>query len=437
MLKPSRYNVLVEDSDGFFLAANILSGAMFRVNRATRDWLAGLFAMRVIDENEKTVAALTENGFFVQASSDELALLGKLHNEARMGREALGVGIAPTLNCNFRCVYCYQKHVDCDMPEEVQAGIVRYVERNIPGRKVLYVNWFGGEPLMKLKTIEKLGGDMMDVCQKTGCDYHAAITTNGYLLTPPVAGILRKNGVREVQVTLDGPPEMHDARRYIRPGDGTFGTIAANIGASARTFDEFIVRINIDRSNAGAISRLLELLEPVRDSVLLAFRPATSSETPERPQACSLPTTEYLSLESGLVGTARQKGFGILNGCAVPGTSFCSAYQRNAIMVDPYGDVHLCPVCVGKRSQRYGVLSGNGTIELVGGPQSDWAAYSPLDDDDCSKCVALPVCMGGCLWYLNARGDKSARCYLKHNLVERIRIDHTINKFVGPDNRAP
>ncbi len=59
-----------------------------------------------------------------------------------------------------------------------------------------------------------------------------AVVTNGYDVEAFLP-LLLGGAVREVQVTLDGPPEIHDRRRVLHNGLGTFARVAAGIDALA------------------------------------------------------------------------------------------------------------------------------------------------------------------------------------------------------------
>ncbi|MCM1236362.1 MAG: hypothetical protein NC124_11505 [Clostridium sp.] len=51
------------------------------------------------------------------------------------------------------------------------------------------------------------------------------MVTNGYFLTKDVAQKLAKLKVSSLQVTIDGPKHVHDKRRVLAGGEGTFDKI--------------------------------------------------------------------------------------------------------------------------------------------------------------------------------------------------------------------
>ena len=435
LLKPSRYNILHKDKDGYDLIMNSLSGGIIRVDSRTKGAFLNIVKDDVIEYNgqNRFLYILKNNGFLIPESFNELEFLRDLHEKARNGEKALGIGISPTLNCNFRCVYCFEDHAPInkiDMPKEIQDSIVKYVEKRISGKEVLYVDWFGGEPLLKIKLIKLLSQTLMKICNNNNCQYKARITTNGYYLTPNISRLLNRCLVQDVQVTFDGPKEIHDKRRILKSGKGTFEKILNNIMKSSHLFDNFWVRINIDKSNSLYVQQLFDILEPVKDTIALAFRSVNSPGNPGKFIDSGLSPIDYRTLEYELIENARERGFKAIIGFAYLGTTFCAGYQRNAIMVDPHGDVHLCPACVGRREIRYGMLNTDGDIIGINGVQSEWSKFSPLDDHECRECLALPLCMGGCLWYLQVPKNDTHRCRMKYNICQKMERDCALNKLL-------
>lgn len=431
-VKASKYNISIPEGSDSYLLVNTLTTAVLR----TRETCPRLVHSALLDKeapfnlplDEAPLDLLLSNGFLVPIDFDEIKWLESLHWKARLGEDALGVGIAVTLGCNFRCSYCYQWHHNIHMSLQLEELIVNFVRNNLRGRSLLRVMWFGGEPLLRLKTISRISRRLLELTQAQNIEYDGAITTNGFLLSPTTSKVLLEACVTDVQVTLDGPPSIHDKRRFLANGRPTFHTILSNLVEVAEMFSRFIIRINIDKRNQNEIPQLLELLTPLRNKIVLAFRAATSPESPQASESWCIPPDNYWNLYETLTTMAEDIGFRILKGYAAPGTSFCSGYQQNSITVDPYGDVHRCPVCIGRRDQRYGILTPDGRIQVEAGFQKQWDKWSPFLDEECRNCEALPVCMGGCLWYIDREKSESLRCFAKHGLVTGIVRD---NLFSG------
>jgi len=442
IFKPSRYNLIDEDESGYYLLANTFSRALIRVNTATFKKVKEILDEPTIDinsmnRNKILAQSLVENRFLIPGDFDELEFLGNLYEKSRKWEKDLGVAIVLTLNCNFDCVYCYQDHLALDMPKKVEDSILKYVKRNLPGLEKLAISWFGGEPTLRMERIKNLSAILMNSCENNGCTYQSAITTNGFLLTGANAEILKTCCIENVQVTLDGPAAIHDQRRFLKSGKGTFDTILDNVMTSAHLFEKFTLRINIDRFNANSIIQLLEILEPIKNEVRLAFRPTQSYEFSKNSVHPTFSQSEYLPIEDRLIDEASQRGFRILIGYTGLSSTFCSAYRQNVFTVDPYGDVHRCPNVIGRRKDRYGFLNREGVlIRNDNSIQREWDTYTPLDTTECRVCIALPLCMGGCLWNSQSSKVNSYKCFPKYGIIKRMRVDCSLNTNLstGGDN---
>jgi uncharacterized protein len=433
--KTSLFNIFEQRESEEIVLGNTMSGAVLKLTgKSARDLATELQNPGVNFSNsidEIVLGLLFENNFIVPIDYDEIEVLKVRHERARNGVRAFGLGIGTTLACNFRCSYCYQSHRSVHLTREMQDRIVAFIRNKIPHRKLLKVTWFGGEPLLKFGTIKYLTESLKSVCSETSTQYEASITTNGWFLTKSVAKDLADMSVRSVQITLDGPPDIHDSRRFLTGGKPTFEKIMLNIEQSASLFDTFIIRVNIDAQNRSAIARLFDLLSPLRDQISLAFRAATSSETPDKQESWCIPAREFWDLSEKIHKQAQDFGYNTIRGYALPGTSFCSGYQRNSITIDPYGDLHRCPVLVGRRTRRYGVLSDQGEVRTEGGIQDLWDDWSAFQDDECIRCKALPICLGGCLWYVGTNKKENLRCFARRDMLNGIMHDTAFSSLGG------
>jgi len=94
--------------------------------------------------------------------------------------------------------------------------------------KDLVVDFYGGEPLLNMKTLMAT----VDYCRqnqsKWKVKFHFLLATNGTLLTPDVAEKLIDKGV-QVAVSIDGPKAVHDNNRPLINQKGSFDIILSNL----------------------------------------------------------------------------------------------------------------------------------------------------------------------------------------------------------------
>ncbi|HUV35483.1 MAG TPA: radical SAM protein [Patescibacteria group bacterium] len=140
-----------------------------------------------------------------------------------------------TEDCNLRCVYCAftgsyaHNRVHSDRVMDIGLGeraISRAFELAQKSSKAS-ISFYGGEPFLYFDRIVHL----IDHAKRIGTgieelEFH--IDTNGTILDREMREYLIRNKIY-IQISLDGPKEVHDRYRVFRGGTGTFDTIMRNL----------------------------------------------------------------------------------------------------------------------------------------------------------------------------------------------------------------
>lgn len=116
-------------------------------NRILSGDLAGLAPK--VAEDLRTAGITVADGF------DEDAELVRLIDGIDGATDCLQITVNPTINCNFRCWYCYEDHVvgskmDAGVMKSVAAYLERYLSENA-GTSQFNLSFFGGELLLYFK----------------------------------------------------------------------------------------------------------------------------------------------------------------------------------------------------------------------------------------------------------------------------------------------
>ncbi len=139
------------------------------------------------------------------------------------------------------------------MKLDVAKGIVRLIEqRAADGLDWLEIEFFGGEPLGAWNTVKYITGNVYETCQQHGVKLIGGMTTNATLLHMDRLEWLVQHGIAAFQITLDGPREIHDARRISAQKTGSFDTIwqrLAMMQASSLVGLEVTIRVHFDASS--------------------------------------------------------------------------------------------------------------------------------------------------------------------------------------------
>ena len=152
--------------------------------------------------------------------------------------------------CNLRCVYCYETFALGHMKLDVAKGIVRVIEKRVAdGLEWLELEFFGGEPLGAWNTVKYIAGNAYELCERHNVKLVGGMTTNAILLHADRLEWLVQHGITGYQITLDGPREIHDARRVSSQKAGSFDVIwqrLAMMHASTFASLEVTIRIHFD-----------------------------------------------------------------------------------------------------------------------------------------------------------------------------------------------
>ena len=211
---PSRYNARTVAADGRILLWNTYTGAVTAFDARHREQALALLSPAGSSEPlGKLGEYMKQRGFLVRAGTNELDKFRYMYMQQQGRQDALEFILLASEDCNFRCVYCYEKFERGTMTPETREGIKRLVEKRAPHLTQMGVSWFGGEPLYGWEAIEDLEPFFNDTVKKYGITFSQHMTTNAYLLTEERATRLLDWGCRAFQITIDGLPAEHDCKR--------------------------------------------------------------------------------------------------------------------------------------------------------------------------------------------------------------------------------
>ena len=343
----------------------------------------------------ETLEELENNGVLVKDDFDENAFLKYFHYKTKFSNETLYLTIAPTLDCNFACPYCYENRRKGKMSQEVQEAVIEFIEDTISkGTRKLDISWYGGEPLLYPEIVESMSRKINAIAQEASCTVSMHMVTNGYLLTDKLIEMLDEVGVTRIQITLDGSREYHDVRRPLRNGDGTFDKIMENLKLFADSPIEVMVRMNVDNQNQKDFMVLKKMILALDNpNVKLYTSPVEDINKDTVNHVSDFMTTEEFdnfTLKACEDGGLSEEDFSVMD----DRFCFCTAETENCYVVDDRGDVYKCWDEVGRLEHRcFNMLDPESTNYMV---ISKYLAWDPFENDKCSNCVYLPLCFGGC-----------------------------------------
>jgi len=403
----SRYNTLFrsERSGGFLY--NALSNVLLQLDERHYRLLTGLRdgggepVPACADEGELPPAPadgflrlLAQRHVLVEDGEEEAILLERRRRRdaAYRERSLLDLTICPTLACNFRCTYCYQQSQgDAQvMSGETIHQLARFVA-DYEGVDRLSVCWYGGEPTLAFAAIREIT-DRLRSLDISFCG--ADMITNGYLLDRTWIGALDDLGIGRLQVTLDGPQPVHDARRLTAGGGPTFHRILRNLDQlTASTWTgECRVRVNVDRDNVDEYLSLRSyLLERYAGTRLGVYAGRVSGVSGQVREACRLDATDWAELTLSLYREAHITPAGGFFPDPEPLLS-CTAAMANAYVVGPSGELYSCWETVGRPDEAVGHVSPGRRPNHEWMPAAHDDAGAIYPHEWCRRCPVLPIC---------------------------------------------
>ena len=372
------------------------------------------------------------------------AICGANTAPGRRERELWGLTIVASLGCNFDCPYCYEDKTPALSSDEVAADMVRLVDDSLPNMTGMSVTWFGGEPLLAKRQVMKLSDAFIERCDSAGVQYGASIITNGWHLTGETAKALAERRVRSAQVTLDGPPGIHEQYRPTVSGKPSFWRIVENV-ADASEHMKINVRVNIDGGNVDRVEDLLTTLADAGLAEKVFVYPGrlmNETDVATSPSATygghCFGREDFSQIELDFQALATSLGFPAA-GLPGPSTTPCVAVRATDVVVGPSGELWKCWDNVGDMTRVMGHISDYQVVDSA--EVGRWLGYSPFDDDQCTECVALPTCMGGCAHHAfnggiatpsAARSASAAKseCSTRH-------VDGSVSRRSEPGVRPP
>lgn len=169
--------------------------------------------------------------------------------------------------CNLACTYCFylDKPATGRMSPEVLEAFIRQRIAAKPGWDVDFI-WQGGEPtLLGVEFFEHVV--TLQTRHATGKRIHNALQTHGGLLDAAWGEFLARHDFL-VGLSIDGPAELHDARRVDKQGRPTFDATLRGLELLKRHGVRFNTLTVVGSHNAHAPLAVYHLLKELGSEVM-------------------------------------------------------------------------------------------------------------------------------------------------------------------------
>jgi len=382
---------------------------------------------------------LCEAGALVPDDEDELTTILERNSRAALDGSTRSFVLLPSSYCNMGCSYCGQTHKRGTLPpawERLTTARIAAVLRD-PATRAVHVGWFGGEPMAGYQTIIRVSAALTPTADEFQVRYDASMTTNGSLLSIPklveLHGVAR---LRRIEVTIDGPEVVHNRRRSLLKGGGSFrhivDTLLSALGMAELRDLTIRIRTNIDVRNAEHVTGyLLEMKRLGFDHERVAFDLSPVYQWSNDVSEVEISKREFAALEIDWMVLMLELG---LRFTVLPSHStdvVCTAATRYAEVISPSGSIFSCTehplVPQHEAGDALTTLDAIFDGRRPLGSFDDWNKLVERGDVPCQGCAVFGVCGGACPKHWT---EKIIPCpSFKLNLQERFDVAATARRL--------
>lgn len=409
--KYSKYNTIIKKINDLRYIYNTFTGSLCELEDEIYQKIKG----EAVSKDELFCAErLIEQGIIVSEKIDETQQILDLEKAEMYNSNPsqLTYVIVPTMACNMDCVYCFEGKHDAAsrMTNETIQQVIDYILYNLQKFKSVHqlnISWFGGEPLLELKTIIEISRRLIEYCKKHEVAYNAFIVTNGFLLDAETANILKYQcKINGAQITLDGTEEYYCKQKRVTPQ--TYKTVLNNIIAIKEILS-IEIRLNAVKSNIIELEKLYELFKA--HDLLGHVKPYIAVV---RDYACTGESKDYFSFGEftpwlidfykRIEKTYNLKCTQSIINCNYRPTS-CALIRSTNAVIGTMGELYCCEHDIGHEDRIIGDCT-NGLYHN----RFHAVVLNPKHRKKCLNCPLFPICLGGCMSEKDKFGENAVDC---------------------------
>jgi len=386
-MKYSKYNIFYTE-DNTVVCYNSFRNSFILLQQEQYKLIIDKKPYDIKKKELKLYNELINKGFILENEIDEYKLVYQRNRNAIIDDNKYQLTIIPTMDCNFKCWYCFEDHIKgSKMSINIQNSIVKHIENLILEKKIsqLDVNWFGGEPLLHFKDIiYPLSLRLIQLTTLNNIKFTTSFVTNGSLLSIDNIVKFDKINVKRLQITLDGNKDKHNSIRYSKKGENSYDTILDNIVNINKYSSAYVnLRINYDKKTLNEINPFTDKLEDLEtDKIMVSFN-----------RVWQVPSfaNEY-ELKNTAQASCIQKGAKIHNPEMHSKGYTCISDKLWQAVINFDGYVYKCTGKDFIKENSEGFLNENGIINWNKNILSKRINKPTFENSFCPNCKYLPIC---------------------------------------------
>ena len=386
-MKASKYNIYVKKKHGvicfntFHDIYSFMSAELYELIQAEE-------YDKISDRQKKY---LFKSGFLIE-QDDELALLKNEHSKAVGINGTYELTLLPSLDCNLRCWYCFEKHIkNSHLNVITQNLILNYVDSILCRDDIKFLNLelFGGEPLLYFKKeLYPLLKQIKCKAEEHNKGVHFFFVTNATCIHSEHLSLFEDLHA-SFQISIDGYKEKHNSiKRYFNTSEGTYDKVIEVIHQLANNYDTYInLRINYDNDTLNHIEEVIKDIIDIDRRKIGIHMERVWQTSPEKEVSYKIKDVLNLFMVNGFavsyMNLARR-------------SYSCKSGKVDQAIISYNGDVYKCSGRDFTNELREGVLQDNGCIKWNNLKLEKRLSQTTYDNEYCISCKLLPLCWGPC-----------------------------------------
>lgn len=418
-MKPSIYNHFISINGDKVICYNAYTDSFLVSTKHNVDTFK-----KTIDFSSAIGRQFIENGFWIKDNLNEKQTFIEERTKDIYAIDSYRLFINPTMDCNLKCWYCYENHIENSfLNEELILAIEKHIELKYQEIKFkeLILSFFGGEPLLCIEIVEKLISIAKSLEKKYKFKLFISFTTNATLITDDFLEKLTSENT-SFQITLDGNETCHDKIRKLKSsGEGTYKKILNSVDSIFKILKDktsVIFRINMSVATVNNMEMILDDIKKF----------STYSNFIVSLHKVWQVNDDTINEKKVLAFVSKCQSLGIKCEYLALQQCFCSCYAdyKNEVIINYDGFVFKCTARPFTKENSYGRLDLDGKIiwnnELLNKRLS-----LPLPPK-CLDCNILPSCPKYCSQKLMENETKS--CPINENYSVNDYIIHNFNNYL-------
>ncbi|MDR3271869.1 MAG: radical SAM protein [Flavobacteriaceae bacterium] len=397
-MKYSQFNSLLPFEEGRFALYNSFENKVIFLEKHLKELVEN--KIKNIDKLQKIhpdfYNYLAENKFIVENDIDEVEKVKEISKNVDNNFSTFLLTVNPTMNCNFKCWYCYETQIkNSQMENSVLDSVKKFITKTVQNTEITYFNvsFFGGEPLLYFKkTVIPVITHLVDECRENNTEFGVSFTTNGYLINDELINYFKSKNINpHFQITFDGYKDEHDKVRFVNSTKGSYDEIVKNIKKLLENRFGIRVRINFTDKNINECARIADdfadVSQETKDKLLMFdFHRVWQNDSLDDISIALKENAKKMQAK-GFKTNVQYSPNNVLDSCY--------ADKQNSAVINYNGDIYKCTARDFLPKNCAGYLSKDGDL-IWENDHLEKRMNAKFHNKPCLSCRILPLCNGGC-----------------------------------------